>query len=91
MMSNSLITCCKDNICRIWTETVLPDDGLTHHTHGLSLSSPSPKVDSEVTGTAVVNSNSTTGPFLSNSKSARHKKKLFNKLQKMRLVFNNIY
>ena len=23
-----LLTSCKDNICRIWAETVLPDDGL---------------------------------------------------------------
>jgi WD40 repeat protein len=30
MISNSLITCSKDNICRIWSETVVPDDGLLH-------------------------------------------------------------
>jgi len=23
-----LVTSCKDNICRIWAETVLPEDGL---------------------------------------------------------------
>lgn len=29
VISNSLLTSCKDNICRIWSETVLSDDGLT--------------------------------------------------------------
>jgi hypothetical protein len=28
MIANTLITSCKDNICRIWAETILPDDGL---------------------------------------------------------------
>lgn len=28
MVANTLITSCKDNICRIWAETILPDDGL---------------------------------------------------------------
>ena len=27
-MTNVLMTWCKDNICRLWSETVLPDDGL---------------------------------------------------------------
>jgi len=27
-VANMLVTSCKDNICRIWAETVLPDDGL---------------------------------------------------------------
>ncbi len=30
MVSNSIITSCRDNICRIWTETIVPDDGLLH-------------------------------------------------------------
>jgi len=32
-VANMLVTSCKDNICRIWAETVLPDDGLvdSHH------------------------------------------------------------
>lgn len=30
MVANVLITSCKDNICRIWCETILPDDGLIH-------------------------------------------------------------
>ena len=30
MIANTLITSCKDNICRIWAETILPDDGLIH-------------------------------------------------------------
>ena len=27
-VANSLVTNCRDNICRIWSETLLPDDGL---------------------------------------------------------------
>lgn len=27
-MCNVLLTCCKDNICRLWTETLLPNDSL---------------------------------------------------------------
>ena len=27
-VANMLITSCKDNVCRIWAETILPDDGL---------------------------------------------------------------
>ncbi|CAL4143845.1 unnamed protein product, partial [Meganyctiphanes norvegica] len=27
-VSNMLVTSCRDNICRIWVETILPDDGL---------------------------------------------------------------
>jgi hypothetical protein len=30
MVSNSLITSCEDNICRIWSETILPDDDLLY-------------------------------------------------------------
>lgn len=30
MVSNSILTSCLDNICRIWTETIVPDDGLLH-------------------------------------------------------------
>lgn len=29
-VSNMLVTSCLDNICRIWIETVLPDDGLVN-------------------------------------------------------------
>lgn len=29
-VSNMLVTSCKDNICRIWVETILPDDGLVN-------------------------------------------------------------
>ncbi|KAF6211101.1 hypothetical protein GE061_014215 [Apolygus lucorum] len=29
-VSNMLVTSCRDNICRIWVETVLPDDGLVN-------------------------------------------------------------
>ena len=59
MISNSLITCCKDNICRIWSETIIPDDGLL----------PSSQEEST---------------YVSLAKSARHKRKLLNKLHKMR-------
>lgn len=83
MVSNSLITCCKDNICRIWTETVLPDDGLTQQSQNPFLITNSHKTDSDPSGAA--NSNSA-NYSLSNSKSTRHKKKLFHKLQKMRFV-----
>ena len=27
-VANILVTNCRDNICRIWSETLLPDDGL---------------------------------------------------------------
>ena len=27
-VANMLISCCKDNICRLWVETVVPEDGL---------------------------------------------------------------
>jgi hypothetical protein len=33
MIANTLITSCKDNVCRIWAETILPDDGLIHTNH----------------------------------------------------------
>lgn len=29
-LANMLVTSCKDNICRIWSETILPDDGLVN-------------------------------------------------------------
>jgi hypothetical protein len=29
-VSNMLVTSCKDNICRLWVETVLPEDGLVN-------------------------------------------------------------
>ncbi|KAB7507520.1 DmX-like protein 1, partial [Armadillidium nasatum] len=32
-VSNMLVTSCRDNICRIWVETVLPDDGLVSLPH----------------------------------------------------------
>lgn len=27
-VANMLVTSCKDSICRIWVETIVPDDGL---------------------------------------------------------------
>ena len=27
-VANMLITLCRDNICRLWVETILPEDGL---------------------------------------------------------------
>lgn len=62
MISNALITSCKDNICRIWLETIIPDDGLLH-----------------------TNSNDESS-YVTMAKSARHKRKLLNKLHKMKLV-----
>ncbi|XP_076053753.1 rabconnectin-3 alpha isoform X2 [Oratosquilla oratoria] len=32
-VSNMLVTSCRDNICRVWVETVLPDDGLVSLNH----------------------------------------------------------
>ena len=29
-VANSLLTSCKDNVCRIWSETILSDDCLTY-------------------------------------------------------------
>ncbi|GLH09345.1 Rabconnectin, partial [Gryllus bimaculatus] len=29
-VSNMLVTSCRDNICRVWVETVLPEDGLVN-------------------------------------------------------------
>jgi hypothetical protein len=60
MISNSLITSCRDNICRIWLETIIPDDGLLH-------------------------ANDEDSNYVTMAKSARHKRKLLNKLHKMRL------
>jgi hypothetical protein len=59
MVSNSIITSCKDNICRIWTETIIPDDGLV-----------TPSQDDTI--------------YISMAKSVRHKRKLLNKLHKMK-------
>ena len=62
MISNALTTSCKDNICRIWLETIIPDDGLLHCNDG---EEPN---------------------YIAMAKSARHKRKLLNKLHKMRLT-----
>ncbi|CAF0710194.1 unnamed protein product [Brachionus calyciflorus] len=96
MISNSLITCCKDNICRIWTETVLPDDGLIQHLTGtqqtqnptLSNQTGQNLESDHLNGTNInqnIGTTTSTNSYLSNSKSVRHKKKLFHKLQKMRI------
>ena len=29
-VANMLVTSCEDSICRLWVETVLPDDGLVN-------------------------------------------------------------
>uniref|UniRef100_T1GAP9 Uncharacterized protein n=1 Tax=Megaselia scalaris TaxID=36166 RepID=T1GAP9_MEGSC len=42
-VSNMLVTSCLDNICRIWIETVLPDDGLVNMTQFDPLASQNPK------------------------------------------------
>ena len=38
-----LVTSCRDNICRIWVETVLPDDGLVNMNQFDPLATQNPK------------------------------------------------
>lgn len=38
-----LVTSCRDNICRIWVETVLPDDGLVNMQQFDPLAAQNPK------------------------------------------------
>ncbi|XP_061395403.1 dmX-like protein 2 [Musca vetustissima] len=42
-VSNMIVTSCLDNICRIWIETVLPDDGLINMTQFDPMASQNPK------------------------------------------------
>ncbi|XP_065223519.1 dmX-like protein 2 isoform X2 [Planococcus citri] len=42
-VSNMLVTSCRDNICRIWVETVLPDDGLVNMSQFDPLAAHNPK------------------------------------------------
>ncbi|XP_026847140.1 dmX-like protein 2 [Drosophila persimilis] len=42
-VANMLVTSCLDNICRIWIETVLPDDGLVNMTQFDPQNSQNPK------------------------------------------------
>nr|CAD7425060.1 unnamed protein product [Timema monikensis] len=42
-VSNMLVTSCRDNICRVWVETVLPDDGLVNMSQFDPLASQNPK------------------------------------------------
>lgn len=42
-VSNMLVTSCRDNICRLWVETVLPDDGLVNMNQFDPLASQNPK------------------------------------------------
>ncbi|XP_053689152.1 dmX-like protein 2 isoform X2 [Sabethes cyaneus] len=42
-VSNMLVTSCLDNICRVWVETVLPDDGLVNMNQFDPLASQNPK------------------------------------------------
>ncbi|XP_055700241.1 dmX-like protein 2 isoform X2 [Phlebotomus papatasi] len=42
-VSNMLVTSCLDNICRIWVETVLPDDGLVNMNQFDPLATQNPK------------------------------------------------
>ncbi|KAG8230550.1 hypothetical protein J437_LFUL008373, partial [Ladona fulva] len=42
-VSNMLVTSCRDNICRIWVETVLPEDGLINMSQFDPLASQNPK------------------------------------------------
>jgi len=38
-----LVTSCRDNICRVWVETVLPDDGLVNMSQFDPLATQNPK------------------------------------------------
>lgn len=38
-----LVTSCRDNICRLWVETVLPDDGLVNMSQLDPLAAQNPK------------------------------------------------
>ncbi|XP_075155148.1 rabconnectin-3 alpha [Haematobia irritans] len=42
-VSNMIVTSCLDNICRIWIETVLPDDGLINMSQFDPLATQNPK------------------------------------------------
>lgn len=42
-VSNMLVTSCRDNICRLWVETVLPEDGLVNMNQFDPLASQNPK------------------------------------------------
>ncbi|XP_046400831.1 dmX-like protein 2 isoform X2 [Ischnura elegans] len=42
-VANMLVTSCRDNICRIWVETVLPEDGLINMNQFDPLASQNPK------------------------------------------------
>ncbi|XP_034672177.1 dmX-like protein 2 isoform X1 [Drosophila subobscura] len=42
-VANMLVTSCLDNICRIWIETVLPDDGMVNMTQFDPQNSQNPK------------------------------------------------
>lgn len=42
-VSNMLVTSCRDNICRLWVETVLPDDGLVNMSQLDPLAAQNPK------------------------------------------------
>ncbi|CAG0879339.1 unnamed protein product [Cyprideis torosa] len=42
-VANMLVTSCRDNICRIWVETILPDDGLVSVNHFAPYSGNIPK------------------------------------------------
>ncbi|OQR78759.1 dmX protein 2 [Tropilaelaps mercedesae] len=43
-VANMLVTSCKDNICRLWSQTLLPEDGLINLSQIEALSSQQPKV-----------------------------------------------
>ncbi|XP_053676697.1 dmX-like protein 1 [Anopheles nili] len=42
-VSNMLVTSCLDNICRVWVETILPEDGLVNMNQFDPLASQNPK------------------------------------------------
>lgn len=43
-VANMLVTSCKDNICRLWSQTLLPEDGLINLSQIEALANLQPKV-----------------------------------------------
>ena len=42
-VANMLVTSCEDSICRLWVETVLPDDGLVNMNNFDPLAAQNPR------------------------------------------------
>ncbi|XP_076371203.1 dmX-like protein 2 isoform X5 [Tachypleus tridentatus] len=46
-VANMLVTSCQDNICRLWIQTLLPDDGLINLQQIEALANPSPRLQTQ--------------------------------------------